>query len=145
MARITSSLTIDASVEKVWKNFMDTGRSTQWLTGLESIETLEGKPEEVGSKHQLTFNENGRRQTFIETVTSVDPLKHYAFTLDHQGMGSKVIVYLQEKGSSTILTQQVDFYGKKLMWKLLLPFLKGQMRKRQETDLHQLKDFIESN
>ena len=141
--KLSTSITINESIEKVWDIFMDESKMKLWMSHLENFETIKGQPGKVGSQFKVKFNENGRETIFLEKVTAVKPNELYAFKMIHNALESDVEVRLTTKNGQTQLSQLVDMKAKKLSWKFLLPLMKGQMIKRQNQDLQKLKALIE--
>lgn len=137
--KLTTSITINAEASKVWNVFTDPNQMSLWMSNIHSIETIEGKAEEIGSVHKVTFKENGRLTTFIEKVTNVRKHELYAFTMEHPALQSHVLVRLKSSKGQTVLSQEVNMKALKLSWKLFLPLMKKQMLKRQNEDFGKLK------
>ena len=65
-------------------------------------------------------------------------------SVTRRGVHANLYVDFIDKGDSTVMRFSSDFQSKGLMMKLMMPFIKGQIRKRQEGDLRKFKDFVES-
>ena len=48
-------------------------------------------------------------------------------------------------GSRTEMIQTVQFFPKQFMMKLLMPLIKGPMKKRMENELIRFKNLVETN
>lgn len=143
--KIENEVLIQASPEQVWQVFTDDSKMDQWITGFKKSKTISGEPLQVGSKHEMTFLERGKEMTFLETVTQVVPAKEYGFNLSHDMMSSKNKVTLTGQNGATKLVQVVDFKALTFGFKLMTIFMKGAMRKRNQSDLERLKQLVESS
>jgi uncharacterized membrane protein len=139
-----SSVTINKPVSDCWDYFMNEENLGKWLQGYQSTETIEGEPMTVGSKHRMKFEEKGRPMEFIETVTAVEPNKEFSFQLDHKMMTAQVQVLFKEEGGKTVVTQISENQAKGFMMKLMVPLMKGSMRKRQQGQYQTFKELVEA-
>ncbi|MCE7993361.1 MAG: SRPBCC family protein [Roseivirga sp.] len=142
--KIENHITIQATPELVWEVFTDDSKIDKWLTGFKQSKTISGEPLQVGSKHEMTFLERGKEMTFLETVTQVVPAQEYSFNLSNDMMTSKNKVSLKAKNGATELCQIVDFKAQSFGFKLMMFFMKGAMKKRNQSDLERLKHLIEN-
>lgn len=140
-----NKVTIQATAGQVWQVFTDDSKMDKWITGFKQSKTISGEPLQVGSKHEMTFWERGKEMVFLETVTQVVPAKEYSFNLSNNMMTSKNKVTLSEHNGITQLTQIVDFKALGFGFKLMMLFMKGAMKKRNQSDLERLKQLVESN
>ena len=137
---------IDRHVEDAWEVLMDESRMGEWLTGYRGIELIEGEPRTVGSKHKILFEDRGKELVLIETVTAIDPPREFAIDLDHELMNSSMSTTLERIGPDrTRLVSTTETRSPKLLWKIILPFMTPQMRKRNRGDLEKLKALIEAS
>ena len=144
MPKYSVSVEVDVPIEEVWEVYMDESRMDEWLTGFRSMETIEGEPLTVGSKHRLVFEERGKEVVLVETVRVIDPPREFAFDLEHELMNSTMSVTLESIGDDkTRLISQTATSSPKLLWKIIMPFMTPQMRKRHRGDLERLKAMIE--
>ena len=145
MASITKvTITINKPVEKVWELFMDPDSLKHWLTGFVSAEHITGRVGETGSVSKLKFMERGKLVEVKETVTAATPNQQYSFEMEHNSFQVKTDIRLVSFGNRTEFIQTVQFYPKGLIMKLIMPMMKGVMKKQMANELLKLKNFIES-
>lgn len=145
MANITKvTTTINAPAEVVWENLMNPENLKHWLTGFVSAEHLTGEAGEPGSTSKLKFVEGGREIEVLETVLFNKLHQQYTFSMEHKSFSAESDFRLVSFGNRTELIQTVNFRPKGFFMKLLLPLLKGQMKKRNLNELLKLKNFIET-
>lgn len=135
---------VNAPVEKAWAIFTDESRMGDWLTGFQSIETINGNPGEVGSKYRMVFVENGEEMVITEEVTAYRENELFAFTLDADPLISDVEVKFtgNDERTEIIATNLVE--GKNLVWKSLLRLMKSMLANRGQEQYDKLKEIIES-
>jgi len=145
MVSFNTSVRIEGSVEEVFSHFSDLEKMKEWLKGLKDIETVDGEAGQAGSTMKLVFHERGRDIVLKESIEEVRSNESYIFTIDHQAIASRTAMSFIPSGDSTTVKSDVDMRGKKLIWKLLLPFMKASIRRHQEDDLLRLKRVVETN
>jgi carbon monoxide dehydrogenase subunit G len=141
---IKVTTTIHASPQKVWENFMNPENLKHWLTGFVSAQHLTGKPGEAGSTSKLKFMERGKEMELTETVLFSKPAEQYTCRMEHTSFSTESDVRLVSFGNRTELIQTVQLSPKGFFMKLLLPVIKGEMKKRTLNELLKLKHLIES-
>ena len=75
---------------------------------------------------------------------TVIPNQQYAFEMEHDSFQGKIDVRLVSFGSRTEFIQTAEFSPKGFMMKLMMPMLKGIMKKQTANELVKLKNFIEA-
>ena len=140
MANFSVSVEVDRPIQHCWDIFMDESRMDEWAIGFKSVETIEGEPMTVGSKHRMVFEERGKEIVFIETVRVVDPPREFTYDLDHEVMNSTVSMTFESVGAeSTRLSCYTDGRPPTLLLKIMMPFMVPQMKKRQFQQIENLK------
>jgi len=134
---------IDRPVAEVYRQFKDPDNLPRWITGLQRIEQISGEPGAVGSVAKHVYLEKGRIIEMIETVTAHEPEKHFTGELETEGMQCTIRVDFVDKGDSTLMRFRSDFRSQGLLMKLMMPFMKGQIRARQEGDMQKFKALVE--
>lgn len=135
---------IDRPLPEVYRAFKDPDNLPRWLTGLQRTEPISGRPGEVGSKTRQIYLERGRTVELIETITAHEPERRFAGTIEGQGMNGTLEVEFEDKGENTILRMRSDITGCTLLMRLLMPFFKGSIRKRQLGDLQRFGEKLEA-
>lgn len=141
---IKVTTTVNAPVEKVWGIFMDPDSMQHWLTGFISAEHISGPKVQPGSVNKIRFKERGREIEVIETVLEVRANEQYSFRMEHKSLESLITVRFVSIGQVTEIIQTVQFSAKGFFMKLMMPLMKGGMKKGMLRDLQNLKSFIES-
>lgn len=145
MPQYTVSVEVQADIERAWDVFMDESKMDQWLIGFKSMETIEGDPLTVGSKHKMFFEDRGREVVLVETVQAIRPPREFVFDLDHELMNSTVRMTLEERRRGvTTISNHTNVKPTKFLWKILMFFMVPSMKKRQRQNFENLKALIES-
>ncbi|MAW60208.1 MAG: hypothetical protein CMJ94_05160 [Planctomycetes bacterium] len=144
MKPIEIEVRIDRPVAQVWTMFTDVELMPQWCKGFVSLETIEGEPETVGSKHRLLFQEGKRQIEMIETVTAFDPHERFAFEAATKGMSNTCEMRFSAEGDATVIRSTNCFYAGSFLFKLMMPMMRGAISKRITEDLERLKALVES-
>ena len=143
MISYSTTTEIKASVEQVYALLSDETKVNLWLKGLAKLETVNGTPGQVGFQGKYTFVENNRTVIFYEEITAVEPGRSFSTRMQSDGLTMEGHTTLEGLGGSTRLTVRQSVKGKSFFMKLMMPFLKGMMRKRQEEDFRRFKQFVE--
>ena len=138
------TVTVNSPVEKVWDIFMNPDHLKHWLPGFVSIEHLDGSIGQKGSSSKIKFIERGKELEVIEKVLFVNPMQQYSFDMQHETFNTLTDVRFISIGQVTEILQAVQFSPKGIFMKLMMPLMKGEMKKRMSSDLKSLKEFIES-
>jgi len=141
---IKVTTTINAPVEKVWEVLMNPDNLQHWLTGFVSAEHLTGTVGEKGSTSKLKFLERGKEMEVTETVLQVKPQQQYTINMTSKTFEVETDIRLISFGHRTELIQTVQFFPQGFFMKLLMPVIKGAMKKRMANELFSLKNFIET-
>lgn len=140
----TTSVQVEAPVEKVWEVFTDQTKLGNWMEGFKEIKTISGSPEEVGSKHELTIVQNGEEMKILETVTDVEQNRLYAFDLESDFLNATTKITFEPLGEATriVATNVVSGHGP--LKKTLAFMFKSMMEETSQQQYNQFKKLVES-
>ena len=141
---IKTSITVNKPVEIAWDAFMNPANLQHWLTGFVSSTNIQGKAGEIGSQNKVVFKERGKEIVFTERVILIIPMQHYQFEMEHESMNSENDMRFISFGDYTEIIQTVKPFPKSFLMKLLMPFIKGSLKKTMTKDLFNLKKIIEA-
>ena len=131
MANLTKvTITIDQPVEAVWDTLMNPDNLKFWLTGFVSVEHISGNYGGTGSVSKLKFLERGKEMELTETAVLVKPNQQYTFNMTGTAFNADTDIRLISFGSRTEMIQTVQFFPKQFLMKLLMPLIKGAMKKK---------------
>ncbi|MGH1364525.1 MAG: SRPBCC family protein [Calditrichia bacterium] len=143
---VETRVTVDRSVEQAWGVFAAEDKLTEWITGLEKIEFVDGaETEAVGNTYRLYFNEDGRETIVEEKVTAYVPNERMAFTIDHEMMYNETDIRFNSLGDQQCEVISVSkTEGKGMFMKGLMALSKSSIVERQQADYDKLKALIEA-
>jgi len=141
---IKVAITINQPAEKVWELFMNADNLQYWLTGFVSSEHLSGNIGETGAVSKLKFMERGKVMEVTETVLIAKPTQQYACMMKHETFEAETDVRFISFGQRTEMIQTVQFSPKGFFMKMLMPIVKGAMKKRSADELFRFKKFAET-
>ena len=140
-----ATITINRPVERVWEALMNPENLKFWLTGFVSVEHISGEIGKTGSVSRLKFLERDKELEVTETAILVDPNLQYTFKMTSIPFDTNTDIRLIASGNSTELIQTVQFFPKQIFMKIMMPLIKGAMKRRMESELNKFKDFVESS
>ena len=142
--QIKSTIRTNATTEKVWDVFMNPDNLKFWLTDFISLTHTSGKVGEPGSTYKMKFKEGEKEIEVTEEVLKITPNKQYTFKMVHNSFESENEITLESFVEYTEFIQTIQFTPKEFFMRLIMPLLKGVMKKRTESELIKLKELIES-
>ena len=131
-------------LSEVYAAFNNPENLPRWLTGLQRTEVISGTPGQVGCKTRQIYLERGKTVELIETITAHEPEKHMSGELAGPGMKMSMQVDFVDRGDRTLLKVRSAFRDKSLMLRLMMPFFKGSIAKRQTGDLRRFTEMVEA-
>lgn len=144
MVTYNTQIEIPRSVKEVYAVISDYKKAPQWITGLKQIDILSGTPGREGAKSKYTFEERGKEVIFYEKMVEVQPESYFIYRLQSDAVNMEAKTALEPRNGHTVVKMNNKVQGNSFLMKLVLPFMKGMMKKRQLQDLQQLKALLES-
>jgi len=135
---------IDRPLKDVYAAFNNPANMPRWLEGLQRTEQISGTPGQVGSKMKQIYLERGRIVEMVETMTAHEPMKYMSGNLEAPGMNCAIHIEFVDKGTTSVVVARTEMQSRGLMMRLMLPFIRGTVRKRQSGDLHRFKTKLEA-
>jgi uncharacterized protein YndB with AHSA1/START domain len=141
---IETTITVNKGVDRAFEIVSDTAMMPGWLTGFKYLETVSGKPNQVGSRYRLYFEEEGNEIVMTEEVTAFRPGELMAFTMENEMMANNTTVRFAPSGGGTEITGTTVMDGKGVVWGALLPLMKSVIEERSAADYGRLKALIDA-
>ena len=135
---------VDRPLKDVYAAFNNPENMPRWLAGLQRTEQISGRAGEVGSKTRQIYLERGRTVELIETMTAHEPMKRMSGNLEGPGMNCAIHIEFVDKGDRSVVIARTEMQSRSFMMSLMLPFIRGAVRKRQSGDLHRFKKLMEA-
>jgi uncharacterized membrane protein len=135
---------IDRPLSEVYAAFNNADNLPRWIAGLQRTEPISGTPGQIGSKTRQIYLERGRIFELIETITAHEPMKRFDLEIAGQGVNCAIHVEFVDRGRSTLVVAGTNMRSRSFMVSLMLPFIKGSIRKRQGGDFERFKRLLEA-
>lgn len=140
-----SRVAVDLPRDRVWEKFNDESKMSEWLTGLQSIELIEGERGKPGSRYKLIIENEGERVEILETMKEIRPPGLYSFTLEAEPLVNEVTVTFNEADGKTEIVQKEAVTGKTLVWRSLFYWLQSTFQRNSKQNLINFKQYAEGS
>ena len=146
MPRLDYKITFEVNkpVDQTFKVFMDASLAGQWMTGFKRMETLSGKPGEVGSKYRFVFEEGDEEIIVDEEILVMKENEAFAFSMENEMLTGRGEFRFKDKNGSTEITYINDTAGRNIILKSVLAIFRSSIKERNQKDFEKLKAMIES-
>lgn len=142
MERIEASVTIDRPVEEVWNFMMTLTNYPKFDPAIQEVKQTSAGPLGVGTTFLLLQQRNPK--TTAGRVIEDEPNRKFAFDCT-SGMlkGSLVTLSFETVDGKTRLTE-TDDYKINGIYRLLVPFMRGRVKRYAEVRMGNVKRMLES-
>lgn len=140
-----SEIVVNKPVKEAWAVMSDDTRISEWLKEIKKIELVSGAKNEVGSVYNIYFEDQDQEMIMKETVTAITPNEHIAMTFTMDFMNMDYEMHLTEEEGKTHILSKSETTGNGFMARSILSFMKGSMKKQEDTNMNNLKTVIENN
>ena len=136
---------VNKPVDQTFKAFMDVTRMGEWMTGFKRMETLSGKPGEVGSKYRFIFSEGDKDVIVNEEVIAMKENELFAFSMENDFLSGTGEFRFAENNGKTTVTYINNTKGRNIIYKSILALYRSSIMERNKKDFQKLKTIIESS
>lgn len=143
MNRITSTRTINAPVDVVFKTVADIKNFSKAIPQIVNVEMLSDVTSGVGTRFRETRNMNGRKASTELEVTEYEENNRIRLVSDTHGTIWDSVFTVKEKDDQTELTLVMDAKAYKMMSKFMNPLMKRMIQKALEKDMDAVKIYCE--
>lgn len=143
-AEVTTSVTVNRPVSTVWNEFNDSTKLKLWLTGLQSIERIEGEDGQVGGKYRMLFQEDGNTFELIETVTEFQPEQALGFSVYHESMTTDLRFTFTPVDDGTRIDLSNTTAGNGVFWSLMVGLMGSKIKERHDQEFAAFKKMVET-
>lgn len=138
-----SEITVNTSVETVFKAFTKQGNSKNWIPELKSIEILEEKLGKTGSTYTMIIDNQEQEIIVTKKIMAFVPNEKATYFFDAENLlRTNDYIFSEEKGITTIQLK-ASCKSKSYIMGCMLPFFKGVLTRQDESHLNNFKNFIE--
>ena len=134
---------INKPLDVSWNYFTDETKMVEWMKGFKKMETISGKPNEIGSKYRMTFDEDGSEIVMTETVTDFKPNERFDFILENEVIHDDVKIRFSEENGKTIIVQTDSIVGGNMFWRSLFAVMQSTFKANARGMYEDLKMNIE--
>ena len=135
---------MDKPVATVVEAFLNPENMLHYTKGLEKYEIISGGPDIPGSEMLLYFREKGRMHTMTDILESCDPGKEYVSRVSGEAIEARVKINFEAVDDGTDMQLQWSGKGKIIILKLLLPILKGKIRRDAQAEFARFGKLVET-
>ena len=138
---IESSIRIARSPEDIWKFISDLSKDTQWREGVNSANWISDPPYHVGSTGLHIIEGVG---DWPWTATALEEPHNLAWKVTGGRFeGSQGAYRIEPEGNGSRFTLETQL-KRSVVMSLLMPFLKGMLKRQNANDLETLKAILEA-
>lgn len=143
--KYTCTIEIEAPIEKVVELWRDDKYFKEWQDGFQSIELLEGTPEQVGAKSRIILDGQNRIE-LIETILLANlPIEKIARYEHIHMVNTQASRFETLANNRTLYTSEVEytkFNG--LLIKVMAKLFPGKFKAQSQKWMDQFKSFVEN-
>ena len=143
MTSLKLTININQPAEVVDQAFMDPANAVHWTADLERFEVVKGKPGGIGAVAHLHYSRKGRPYVMEDVLESCEPGRRYVSRVSGEGMIIHVETVLSPSANGTEVTMLWSGTSESFVARLLLPFLRGMIKRRARADLEKFKSLVE--
>lgn len=135
---------INKSRSEVWKAFDDPENMKIWQPSLIRFEPVSGTPGQPGAVSKLTYRENEREFTLLETITQRQEPGLFHGVYENQFAENSIQNEFIDLGDGqTLWVMETKYTFKTLIMKILGPLLKKNYVTRTQKDMERFKEMVE--
>jgi hypothetical protein len=139
------AMPVAAPIDVAWREYLSPQSRLKWMIGLYRREQMQGQPEEVGSKAQYVYDENGEALFMEEEVLESIEQKLYVTVQRHPDMHVRYKTFFTVIEDKTYLIAEIEIYMTRFWGRLFEPLSLPKIRLRQEADITQYKNWVEKS
>ena len=141
----TNEVTVNKPVKEVFSDFQNVELMKQWMPEVKSIETLEEKPNKVGSTYKVVVENQGKLVTMTEEVLAFEENERLTFYFDAENMLKTDDYVFTSEGNTTKIVQTTTCTSESYVMSCLFPYFKGALKKMSQQYLDEFKKASETH
>lgn len=135
---------INRPTNEVFQALTDSEMLPQWISGLQTLELVDGKTGNSGAVYTMTVNDGAQSVEFEETILRFEPDSVLAYSLESKSVSGSVTVKCRERTANTALFVHTELKGNVWFTRSFLPLFKKSLIDRNTEDYRSLKSLLES-
>jgi len=143
MPRTTITRTIDAPVERVFETISDISNFSKAVPHIVNVVFLSDVRTGVGTRFRETRLMHGKERSTELKMTEYVENEHVRMVADTDGTVWDSLFVVSPANGKTLLELTMDARPHKLLPKLVVPLMKGLVRKAIEKDMDAVKAYCE--
>ena len=144
MITLRETVEIDRPLEEVFNYVVNVENAPKWQPAVIEVKRITNGPIGVGTKFKEVAKMMGRRVDTICEITELETNKKFAFKGTSSGPFEYESTYTLEPKENGTSISIVGNFRTKGFWRLLEPFIKGEVAKESSQELAAMKEAIES-
>jgi uncharacterized protein YndB with AHSA1/START domain len=143
--RFKLELLINRPRSEVWQAFNDSEKMKSWQPSLVKVEPLRGIQGQPGAESRLTFKENEREFSLVETITHCQEPERFDQKYENQFSSNTVKnVFVEQEQRQTLWTIETEYTFKTLAMKIMGPLYNKNFAGRTQRDMEYFKKMMEN-
>ncbi|MDO6676117.1 SRPBCC family protein [Tenacibaculum sp. 1_MG-2023] len=141
----TNEVSVDKPVNEVFVDFQNVELMKQWMPEVKSLETLEEKPNKIGSTYKVKIENKGRLITITQQVLEYENNKRFTIGYDAENMLKTDDYEFISEGNKTKILQTTTCTSDSYVMSCLFPYFKGALKKMSQQYLDNFKKASEAH
>ena len=141
----TTEVKVNKPIDKVFADFQNVELMEQWMPEVKSIETLEEKPNKIGSTYKIVVENQGKLVTMTEKVLEYKENEQITFHFDAENMLKTDDYVFTSEGNTTKILQTSTCTSESYVMSCLFPYFKGALKKISQQYLENFKKASEAH
>ena len=144
MITLQETIEVNRPAKEVYDYLVNVENAQKWQPAVIEVKRLTEGPIRIGTKFSEVAKMMGRRISTTCEITELEPNKKIAFKATSDGPMEYQTTYTLEPNGAATRLRIVGSFRTKGLWRLLEPFLKGEVKKESQQELTIMKKVIET-
>lgn len=140
----SAEVSINESVEEVFKMFNNSEDIKNWIPEVKSFEVINENPGKTGSIYKIVVENQGQEITMTEKVMAYVPNEKVTLFFDAENMLKTDDYVFKQKEGKTIITLNSSCRSDSYIMACMFPYFKGTFQQQDQTYLNNFKSFVEN-